>query len=78
MKFVFNPITGKLDWIGITPIDVLADAPTSPEAGQLYIDTDDDKLYIFYSGIWQAIATLTPPVPVTGNPIGLLLGLTYA
>jgi len=43
------------DWRG-----VLADPPSSPREGWRYIDSDDDKLYIYYDGSWQELHQLTP------------------
>jgi len=37
-----------------------SDTPTSPEQGDMYIDTDDNILYIYYGSTWQAIHELTP------------------
>jgi hypothetical protein len=59
---------------------LLSSPPSDPEVGDRYIDSDDDTMYIYYSGAWQAIHVLTPaaPAPIFGGaPYGLLLALTY-
>lgn len=50
--------------------------PATAENGTLFYDTDDAILYIYING-WIEIGSGTPPV-TTGQPIGLLLGLTRA
>ena len=62
---------------GLLPI--YASAPTAWE-GRMYVNSGDDKIYIYYGGAWQALHTLTslaPPVITDGTPMGLLLALTY-
>lgn len=64
----------KADWP-----EVLSSAPAGIQ-GRMYINSTDHGLYIYYGNNWQLMATLAPTVvvpPVTGNPIGLLLSLTY-
>ena len=58
---VFNPFTQKLDYI-TSGIIVSAVAPLNPTSGQMYVNSGDDKVYIYYSGTWQALHTLTPAV----------------
>jgi hypothetical protein len=82
MTYKFNPlIKSKFDYYEDEySIPVQADAPANPVNGQMYVDTDDNILYIYW-GSWQSTGiTLTPPTPPTitsGQPIGLLLTLTY-
>jgi len=80
MYHVINPSTGNLDAVNSNNfMGVLSSAPASPNNGDTYIDSGDGKFYIYW-GTWQVVATLTPPTPpaiATGQPIGLLLCLTY-
>lgn len=50
--------------------------PVTAENGTLFYDTNNAILYIYING-WIEIGSGTPPV-TTGQPIGLLLGLTRA
>jgi hypothetical protein len=61
------------------PIEVLSSAPASPVDGKVYLNSTDHKIYIYYGYSWQELHQLvyTPPAIATGQPIGLLLGLTY-
>jgi len=57
-----------------------ASAPTGPSDGWMYLNTVDNKMYIYYGGTWQELHSLTPPTPpviADGVPMGLLLALTY-
>lgn len=71
-----NPFSGKLDYF--ERINVSADAPSNPKEGTMYIDSDDDKLYIYYGGSWQELHTLTPAVAdvrvVIGGDTRTLIG----
>lgn len=61
-------------------VPVYSSAPASPLDGWMYVNSGDDKIYIYYGGTWQALHTLTPAVPpviTDGVPMGLLLALTY-
>lgn len=72
--------TGAIKTSGGNSTVVIADsAPSSPVDGQMYINSSDHKLYIYYGYSWQELHQLvyTPPAIATGQPIGLLLGLTY-
>jgi len=76
MAWKYNPFTEKLDKdSGITQAEadtryvnetdylfrgILAAAPAGPSNGWLYINSGDDKMYIYYGGTWQALHTLTP------------------
>jgi hypothetical protein len=74
----FNPFTNKFDLTTSTFWGVLAAAPASPGEGDTYLNSGDNKLYMYYSFSWQELHNLTAATPVSGNPIGLLLTLTYA
>ena len=39
---------------------VLASAPTSPTEGSWYINSGDNKVYVYYGGTWQDLHALTP------------------
>jgi hypothetical protein len=72
--------TGAIKTSGGTSVVVVsATAPSSPVTGQMYINSTDHKLYIYDGYSWQELHQLvyTPPAIATGQPIGLLLGLTY-
>ncbi len=66
--YTYNPHTRKLDAVRsdaeITELcffkGVLASAPTSPAEGWHYINSGDDKLYMYYGGSWQELHALTP------------------
>lgn len=58
---------------------VFSTPPTNPVDGDRYIDSDDDTMYVYYGGTWQALHVLTPAAPapmLEGVPYGLLLLLT--
>ena len=62
-------------------IPALASAPTAVQ-GRMYFNTTDNQIYIYTGTDWQVLhqTVLTTAAPVfieTGNPMGLLLGLTY-
>ena len=64
----------------IFKVPISAAAPASPVEGQEYINSVDNKLYIYYGSQWQELHSLTPAVPPvieSGVPMGLLLALTY-
>lgn len=57
-------------------------APSGALDGWMYINTTDNKIYIYYGGTWQELHTLTittsaPVYIADGVPMGLLLVLTY-
>lgn len=76
------PYKFSLQSLGI-PLDQVRPAvvvsATAPSTDQIWIKTTDNTVYLYYSGSWQSTGiVLTPAVSVTGNPIGLLLSLTYS
>lgn len=77
MSFKFNPFTGDFDYYENSFKGVLSSEPSSPSNGWFYINSTNNTLYVYYAGIWQALHVLSTPTIQTGNPIGLLLGLTY-
>lgn len=50
--------------------------PASGVNGEMFFVTGTLTLYVYYAG-WNAIGSGTPPSGTTGQPIGLLLALTY-
>ena len=42
-----------------TTLSVLATAPTSPDAGELYFDTVTSRINVFYDSAWITIATIS-------------------
>lgn len=76
MAYTLNPFTSNFDYYEKYRVTVDATAPSDPETGELWFDTDDSTLYIYVSG-WIAIGSGTP-ASHTGEPMGLLLALTYS
>jgi len=62
LKIVFNPFTGKFDYINAAPA-----ISTIPEYMADPVSPSPEEAWVLYSGF--------PPV---GSPIGLLLSLTHA
>lgn len=60
MPYKLNFFTGNFDYYENNFKGVLASAPTSPLDGWTYINSLDDGYYIYYSGSWQLLHTLTP------------------
>lgn len=77
MGFKYNPVTGKLDLVS-NPFRSESSDPSTANDGETIINTSDNKMKIYYSFAWQDLHTLTTTTPLTGNPMGLLLTLTYA
>lgn len=59
--------------------EVTSDPPTGTK-NQLILNTSSNQIKIWYSGQWQVLHTLVPPMVniKQGQPMGLLLALTYA
>lgn len=81
MAYKFNPFISNLDFYERSYFrGVLASAPTSDlQEGDMYVNSGNDKVYIYYNGMWQVLHTLqgiTYVTPSVGMPYGLLLGLT--
>ena len=81
MPFKFNATTGLLDYYEKSNFQgKLAAAPSDPQDGWMYINSGDNKLYIYYEGTWQSLHTLTGivfVVPSVGMSMGILTGVTY-
>jgi hypothetical protein len=81
MAYKFNPFISNLDYYEPDSFrGVLTIAPSNPQAGWMYVNSGNDKLYVYYNGNWQVLHTLlgiTYATPSIGMPMGLLLGLTY-
>lgn len=60
MSYAFNPFSGKLDYYKKYRVPCQSAAPSSPQNGDLYFDTDDNTLYLYY-GSWIAVGSGTPP-----------------
>jgi len=60
MSWKFNPFTSQLDYYEQSQFrGILAAAPSSPTEGWTYINSGDNGYYIYYSGSWQLLHTLT-------------------
>lgn len=57
--FTHSPFTNKLDWSTTTFKGVSAAAPATASSGDYYINSGDNSLYMYYSGAWIMIMTLT-------------------
>jgi hypothetical protein len=64
MSYKYNPVSGLLDLVNAVTVQyfkgILASAPSSPVEGWYYINSGDNKLYLYYGGTWQELHTLTP------------------
>lgn len=62
-------------------IEVASTDPLTGYDGQIIVNSTTNEIKIYYNGVWNTLGiTITPgevPKPETGNPIGLLLALTY-
>lgn len=77
MPVVYDKILGKIRDGGIK-IPSYSSDPSSAAEGTIILNTTDHKIKVYYSSSWQDLHTLTASTPLQGNPIGLLLVLTYA
>ena len=83
MGFKLNPITGQLDIVSADKyVNTTGDTMTGdlifPETGFLMTDSDtvQQRVTIGTDGVLTSTVEVAPEI-VTGNPIGLLLSLTY-
>lgn len=60
MSYAFNPFSGKLDYYKKYRVPCQSAAPSNPQNGDLYFDTDDNTLYLYY-GSWIAIGSTGTP-----------------
>lgn len=62
-------------------MEVVSSDPWPGTDGQVIVNSTTNEIKIYYNGVWNTLGiTITPgevPEPETGNPIGLLLALTY-
>ena len=62
-------------------MEVVSTNPLQGTDGQIIVNSTTNEIKIWYNNVWNTIGiTITPgeaATPVTGNPIGLLLALTY-
>lgn len=60
MAYKFNPFSKKLDFYGAIPTG--SSDPASASEGDLFLNTSDDGMKVYYSGSWQVLHTLNPGV----------------
>jgi hypothetical protein len=61
MRTVLDPFINKLQLLNSDSfLGVLGSAPATASNGQMYINSGNDTLYIYYAGMWQAILVLAP------------------
>lgn len=77
MPFTFNPFTATLDAVRSIVIAVASSAPAVGPEGSMYFNTTDSTIYVSVSGFWVA-ANGGGSGGMAGQPMGLLLALTYA
>jgi energy-converting hydrogenase Eha subunit G len=58
MAYKLNPFTKKLDFYGVVPTG--SSDPSSASPGDLFINTSDNGMKVYYGGNWQTLHTLTP------------------
>ena len=55
--------------------------PALAEDGDIIVNSTTDKIKIWYENVWNVIEIVITPgeqaTPQTGNPMGLLLAITY-
>lgn len=61
MAYKFNPFSKRLDFYGAIPTG--ASDPASASDGDLFINTTDDGMKVYYGGVWQTLHTLTAATP---------------
>lgn len=61
MQNTLNVFTKKLDYYQAGFLGIYALAPANPVDGNMYINSGDNGLYIYYGSSWQLLHTLTPP-----------------
>lgn len=60
MSYTFNPFTGNLDYFEKFRVPIYSADPSSGVDGDLYYNSSDGNLYIYYGG-WIALGSGTPP-----------------
>lgn len=80
MPWKYNTFTEKIDYYEVDSFKgVRASAPSDPSQGDQYFNFIDGTLYIYVSGTWYAMGSTTAPTQgsLSGQPIGMLAGITY-
>jgi hypothetical protein len=57
MSYKLNPYDGKHDYYQ-RPIPELGSAPATGVDGQMYLNTSDSKIYIYFAGTWYVLHEL--------------------
>ena len=55
MAYKLNPFTKKLDFYGVVPTG--SSDPSSASPGDLFINTSDNGMKVYYGGNWQTLHT---------------------
>ena len=59
MGWKYNPFTETLDRVGEQNYrGALATAPGSPQNGWMYLNTTNNRMYVYHSSTWQALHEL--------------------
>lgn len=61
MAYKFNPFHKRLDFYGAIPTGT--SDPSGASEGDLFINTTDDGMKVYYGGTWQTLHTLTAAIP---------------
>lgn len=58
-------------WTDISSVSYSSAAPSSPSAGNIWVDLDDDNLYVYNGSTWALLSTAysatEPSNPINGN-----------
>jgi hypothetical protein len=58
-------------WADISSVSYSSSAPSSPSAGNIWVDLDDDNLYVYNGSTWALLSTAysatAPSNPINGN-----------
>ena len=58
MSYKLNPFTGKFDNVGSFVIPSGASDPASGAVGQMFLNTANSKIKVYYAGVWVDLHTI--------------------